>query len=425
MEKEIDSLRSVVSVLIKDSLKPIKQTSTGETSSSRSSVDQQDVKQSINGKVHTNKPKTTKHSTRKSTTDQKCSSIQSKSSETQSNPPMKADAFQRSPLQQSTDQSKSTSVQSTNEVRSTKNPIAYDINYLKSLRYSSHSLKKPKFNRSEDFNQIINSSELRYIQISYPYCLDSIERGWRLNCDLSDRSLVNRARELLNKLGSENFDDLAMQFAHLRIKNEHELQQLVDLIYDKVIDDSERCESYVKLCRMPHLVCCDKQGYRRTIRLDILLMQKCQICFESAIIHRSVQERHQNEIDKCDDKEKKQHLIQYLSMEISLFRLKSIANTKLIGALYKSNPLYGIFIDSCIDKLIASDEFECLCILLKLIGEKYEKNTMNKDKFSQQVIYLEHVLRRRTIDMKLKFSIMEIIYMSKRGWKSSKVSYGF
>ena len=293
------------------------------------------------------------------------------------------------------------------------------------MRYSSHSLKKPKFNRSEDFNQIINSSELRYIQISYPYCLDSIERGWRLNCDLSDRSLVNRARELLNKLGSENFDDLAMQFAHLRIKNEHELQQLVDLIYDKVIDDSERCESYVKLCRMPHLVCCDKQGYRRTIRLDILLMQKCQICFESAIIHRSVQERHQNEIDKCDDKEKKQHLIQYLSMEISLFRLKSIANTKLIGALYKSNPLYGIFIDSCIDKLIASDEFECLCILLKLIGEKYEKNTMNKDKFSQQVIYLEHVLRRRTIDMKLKFSIMEIIYMSKRGWKSSKVSYGF
>jgi len=444
MEKEIEDLRSVFSFLIKDSLKPVKKLSEMNVSSnSRKALKEKntlkDTKRSTKdvARKSCSKHRSTKKSIKevaKMSTEESIKSISSLPSKEskqltdsvqttlKASSLASSQAISVSSIASTIELSKASSMKSLDSIASSSSRIVYELSYMKSLRYSKYSIKKPNFigKVASDFKSMVNATELKYVHDSYPQCFESIKRVWRSSYELSERSSIKRAQELLND-SKLNSDELAKQFAKLKVRNEYELNQLVDLLYDRAIEDAENCEFYVKLCQSRNMreIAIITNGLRRTVRLDMLMMKRCQLVFDANIEHNYIENRHRNEIDKCTDLDKKKYLVEYLNMEMNLFKINSLGNITLLGSLYRHNSIYGIFIDSCIDKLIANDDqssYEILCILFKLIGDKYQKSTKNKEKFDQQISVLETLLNY-PIDSSFRALIVDVLSMHENGWK--------
>lgn len=61
---------------------------------------------------------------------------------------------------------------------------------------------------------------------------------------------------------------------------------------------------------------------------------------------------------------------------------------KLIGELYRLQMLKAVIMANCVHKLISvieDDSLECVCILLRTIGQQLDKDTEGKDKHKQVV----------------------------------------
>lgn len=130
------------------------------------------------------------------------------------------------------------------------------------------------------------------------------------------------------------------------------------------------------------------------------------------------------EIEECTDKEKKQQLIDELDEEKRQVRKKSLGNIKLIGALYKNGRLKDEIMDLCIETLIKNgdeDSLECLCSLLKSIGQKFEGKTQHKNRFNEQMKRLERLVSQNKVVSRIKFLIMDVLDMRKDNWTLRKL----
>ena len=245
--------------------------------------------------------------------------------------------------------------------------------------------------------------------------------------DEPSESLLKKARGLLNKLTPQNFDKIKNQFLALDIDSLEKLRKMIELIFDKAVDEPAFCEQYASLCRHLSTITVQQDSDAKLINFNTLLLEKCQHSFETDKYKDINIEERLKEIEQCTEKEKKQQLIDELDEEKRLVRKKSLGNIKLIGALYKNGKLKDEIMDLCIETLISNDDedsYECLCSLLKSIGEKYEENITkkgNKGKFNQQFKALDQIVRQNKIASRIKFLIMDILEMRKNSWKLRKL----
>jgi len=259
--------------------------------------------------------------------------------------------------------------------------------------------------------------------------LRTTENAWKpdRNKKMDDESaeaLLKKARGLLNKLTPQNFEKISDQFLSLDIGTPEKLQKMIELIFDKAVDEPNFCEQYAMLCRNMSNITVTPQTDGKPFKFNRMLLEKCQNCFETDKYKDIDLESRQKVIDQCNDKEKKQLLIDELDEEKRLIRKKSLGNIKLIGALYKNGKLKDEIMDLCINTLLENadeDSYECLCSLLKSIGEKFEKSLSSKSKFNSQMKQLEQVVKQNKIASRIKFLIMDVLDMRKEGWKPRKL----
>lgn len=249
------------------------------------------------------------------------------------------------------------------------------------------------------------------------------------NFQETTEGLIARARGMLNKLTPQNFDKLSKDFCDLAIDTEDKLKKMIELIFDKAVDEPAFCEQYAMLCKIMSSISVkvSEDNKEKIIKFNTLLLERCQTCFEKDKYQDLNLDERLKKIAECDDKEKKQQLIDELDEEKRLVRKKSLGNIKLIGALYKNNRLKDEIMNLCIDTLIndnQEDSLECLCSLLKSIGEKYEKSNPKKAQFNNQMNKLEAIVRENKIASRIKFLIMDILDMRKENWKPRKLQEG-
>lgn len=89
-------------------------------------------------------------------------------------------------------------------------------------------------------------------------------------------------------------------------------------------------------------------------------------------------------IEHCEDQERKLKLRMELIEEKRQAMRKKLGNIKLLGELYMNSMGDGSLVVHCLRRLandLNEDNLELLCILIKTVGRKIEKDYKIKGKF--------------------------------------------
>lgn len=148
--------------------------------------------------------------------------------------------------------------------------------------------------------------------------------------------MYKKVRGILNKLTPQKFDTLLNQVRTLTIDNTGRLQGVIDLVFEKAVDEPNFSVAYALLCRELALMQVpantDKNmSATEYVNFRKLLVTRCQMEFEK----NSVDEKYRNdkviEIENCTDPERKKELQLNLDEDDRRIRMKSVGYIRFIG----------------------------------------------------------------------------------------------
>lgn len=238
--------------------------------------------------------------------------------------------------------------------------------------------------------------------------------------------LYKQVRSILNKLTAQNFAILSEQFQNLQIDTKEKLVEVINLVFNKAVNEPNFSEGYAKLSQ--YLSHCSKQidsssderaYFKRT------LINKCQIEFEQHVANKSATEAAlaplMEKLKLCEgkgDTNGTNEIKAQIAEEESILRRRLVSTVRFIGELYKLNMLTTNIMNVCINVLIhevigvqssnsnqANEKLECLCKLLTTVGGKLEhKPTKNSDKTVSQYLNLTDYMNqlKRIADNKIR-----------------------
>ncbi|XP_054159243.1 eukaryotic translation initiation factor 4 gamma 3-like isoform X2 [Oppia nitens] len=266
------------------------------------------------------------------------------------------------------------------------------------------------------------------------------------NEEQETQDLLKKIRGILNKLTPQKFNDLSNKIMGLKFDTEDRLRRVLDLIFEKAVDEPAFCVQYANLCKhlslhlQTYKVFKEGENGSEEVKFYKLLLTKCQKEFEADIYATITDLKERQEvIDKCMDQKKKKELWEILDDDKRRARKRSLGNIKLIGELYKLHMLKANIMLQCIENLIkeADDEsLECLCYLFRTIGEQIENEAQTQDQklidnnckpkymefLNSFFIRMEKIANQKDPDVKgtssrVRFMLKDINDMRKNNWK--------
>ncbi|XP_031625271.1 eukaryotic translation initiation factor 4 gamma 3-like [Contarinia nasturtii] len=260
--------------------------------------------------------------------------------------------------------------------------------------------------------------------------------------------LYKQVRLILNRLTSQNFDILAEKFQRLVIDTKEKLIEVINLIFNKAVNEPKFMEGYAKLCQ--YLSHCSKKidlwaGERAYFKR--ILINKCQVEFEQHVANKNTTKAAlvplmekmkacQEQNDQNGIKDINVHIVE----EESAFRRRLVSTVHFIGELYKLDMLRTNTMNVCIRKLIregtrinsnpsqANEKLECLCKLLTTVGGKLEQKSIQQSNgttaqyldLSKYIIQLKRIADNKAEHFKasnrIRFMIIDLIELRKKNW---------
>lgn len=220
------------------------------------------------------------------------------------------------------------------------------------------------------------------------------------------QELYKQVRSILNKLTAQNFGVLSEQFQKLPIDTKEKLVEVINLVFNKAVNEPNFSEGYAKLSQ--YLSHCSKQidsssteraYFKRT------LINKCQVEFEQHVANKNTTEaalaplmEKLQAFEKQGDSNGVNEIKAQIAEEESTLRRRLVSTVRFIGELYKLDMLTTNIMNVCINMLVreatpnqansnqANEKLECLCKLLTTVGGKLERKPSpnnNADKTSK------------------------------------------
>ncbi|KAL0277381.1 UNVERIFIED_CONTAM: hypothetical protein PYX00_004693 [Menopon gallinae] len=253
--------------------------------------------------------------------------------------------------------------------------------------------------------------------------------------EIKTEELYKRVRGVLNKLTPEKFSTLVEQLKVLPIDNHERLQGVIDLVFEKAVDEPSFSVAYAQMCNsIQHIQITtdDDQGKKVVTTFKKLLITRCQMEFEkdtSAEMKRK--EEKLAEIEQEPDPEKKKLLQLMFEEEERRIRMKSVGNSRFIGELYKLKMLTCNIMHQCIVRLLNEgdeESLECLCKLLTTVGEGMEKkaNECKDGKKNESSQDLSNYFKKlsdiaknkgsKKVSSRVRFMIQDLIDLRNNKW---------
>lgn len=217
--------------------------------------------------------------------------------------------------------------------------------------------------------------------------------------------LYRQIRGILNKLTAQNFEVMLNQFKVLKIDTTEKLNGVINLVFDKAVNEPNFSIGYAYLCR--HLSSCsiqienesEKAFFKRT------LLSKCQYEFEQNVANKNSVEAGLKPLTEklaaCSMEENPElynEIKANIIEEESNIRRRLVSTVHFIGELYKLDMLTTRIMDGCIRSLINShseEKLECVCKLLTTIGEKLEtKPVDNSEQAKKKYLDLSDYMKQ-------------------------------
>ncbi|XP_072011441.1 eukaryotic translation initiation factor 4 gamma 3 isoform X8 [Engystomops pustulosus] len=242
------------------------------------------------------------------------------------------------------------------------------------------------------------------------------------------QALFRKVRSILNKLTPQMFNQLMKQVMDLTVDTEERLKGVIDLVFEKAIDEPSFSVAYANMCRCLATLkvpMADKPG--STVNFRKLLLNRCQKEFEKDKADDDVFEKKQKDLELATTQpEEKTRLQEELEEARDKARRRSIGNIKFIGELFKLKMLTEAIMHDCVVKLLKNhdeESLECLCRLLTTIGKDldFEKAKPRMDQYFNQ---MEKIVKERKTSSRIRFMLQDVIDLRLCNWVSRRADQG-
>lgn len=287
---------------------------------------------------------------------------------------------------------------------SMKKPECYEI--LIKLELSSEETVKqrisfqkimPEFAKKTTIIKKVPETIFIHISLDKKIELSKTENAWKpsnLNEEeilQNQKTLLKSFRSSLNKLTPENFDVLLEQLKKCKIETVEELSGVVELIFEKAVDEPNFVTTYTKLCSELQSINVYENLKGTEVCFQKVLIDHCQMEFEKVILeHR----------------------------ETMKLRKRSCGTVIFIGELYNSGILISEIMHECIKLLLEEREdlLESLCRFLTIIGSNIEKE--KSDGLQEYLLVMEQIVKNKPkhINVRIRFMIQDLIDLKKKKW---------
>ncbi|XP_070366896.1 eukaryotic translation initiation factor 4 gamma 3 isoform X15 [Equus asinus] len=245
--------------------------------------------------------------------------------------------------------------------------------------------------------------------------------------NIKTQELFRKVRSILNKLTPQMFNQLMKQVSGLTVDTEERLKGVIDLVFEKAIDEPSFSVAYANMCRCLvtlKVPMADKPG--NTVNFRKLLLNRCQKEFEKDKADDDVFEKKQKELEAASAPEERTRLHDELEEAKDRARRRSIGNIKFIGELFKLKMLTEAIMHDCVVKLLKNhdeESLECLCRLLTTIGKDldFEKAKPRMDQYFNQ---MEKIVKERKTSSRIRFMLQDVIDLRLCNWVSRRADQG-
>ncbi|XP_039611651.1 eukaryotic translation initiation factor 4 gamma 3-like isoform X4 [Polypterus senegalus] len=244
---------------------------------------------------------------------------------------------------------------------------------------------------------------------------------------IKTQELFRKVRSILNKLTPQMFNQLMKQVADLTIDTEERLKGVIDLVFEKAIDEPSFSVAYANMCRcLATLKVQMTDKPNSTVNFRKLLLNRCQKEFEKDKVDDDVFERKQKELESAALQSERDRLQEELEEAKDKARRRSIGNIKFIGELFKLKMLTEAIMHDCVVKLLKNhdeESLECLCRLLTTIGKDldFEKAKPRMDQYFAQ---MEKIVKERKTSSRIRFMLQDVIDLRQNNWVSRRADQG-
>lgn len=243
----------------------------------------------------------------------------------------------------------------------------------------------------------------------------SIINASSLECS-DNEQLYKTVRSILNKLTADNFHILLEQIKSQNIDTIEKLNGVIELVFEKAIDEPNFSAAYAQLCKQLTTNCFALKSENIAAPFKTKLINKCQQEFERNVADgNSIKAKLmpiQEKLNNCTDDNLKIYYRLELIEEEQKLRRRSVCTVRFIGELYRMDMLTASIMRFCIKTLLDSrseEKLECLCKLLTTVGKKLETTT-NDEMFD----------KKSCVDLTIYFQEMNQMICQKD--KSCKIS---
>ncbi|XP_063291991.1 eukaryotic translation initiation factor 4 gamma 3 isoform X8 [Pelobates fuscus] len=245
--------------------------------------------------------------------------------------------------------------------------------------------------------------------------------------NIRTQALFRKVRSILNKLTPQMFHQLMKQVTDLTVDTEERLKGVIDLVFEKAIDEPSFSVAYANMCRCLATLkvpMADKPG--SWVNFRKILLNRCQKEFEKDKADDDVFEKKQKELELAKTPEEKTKLQDELEEAKDKARRRSIGNIKFIGELFKLKMLTEAIMHDCVVKLLKNhdeESLECLCRLLTTIGKDldFEKAKPRMDQYFHQ---MEKIVKERKTSSRIRFMLQDVIDVRMCNWVSRRADQG-
>lgn len=231
--------------------------------------------------------------------------------------------------------------------------------------------------------------------------------------------LYKSVRCILNKLTADNFQILLEQIKSQNIDTIEKLNGIIELVFEKAIDEPNFSAAYAQLCKQLTTNCFALTSENKSASFKIKLITKCQQEFERNVADgNSIKMKLmpiQEKINACTDNNLKMDYRLEMIDEEQKLRRRSVCTVRFIGELYRMDMLTASIMSFCIKTLLDSrseEKLECLCKLLTTIGKKLETITGNdivdKKSYVNLTVYFQQMhqmISRKDLSCKISLRI--------------------
>ncbi|KAM7395507.1 hypothetical protein PAMA_006993 [Pampus argenteus] len=241
------------------------------------------------------------------------------------------------------------------------------------------------------------------------------------------QELFRKVRSILNKLTPQKFIQLMKKMTTLTINTEERLKGVVELVFEKAINEPSLSVVYANMCRCVmglKVPMTDKPNLSTNFRK--LLLNRCQTEFEKNEGDNVAFERKQKELDSAAVSTELEQLPEEVEEAKAKARSHYIGNVKFIAELFKLRMMTVAVMHDCVVKLLKKrDEksLECLCMLLTNIGKDLDLEKA-KPRVDQYFNTLQKIVKEKEMSSQIQLMLQDVIDLRSHNWVSGKADQG-